>query len=206
MGPTRSRGQARRHDHRHRRPPDRAPDPEAPPARVDAAARRRHRLLAARLPPGDRRLRPRRDRAGGRRRPARGLGGRRRPGRDPAGRARAGHGGAHLAARGAGPPGALPGLPARRRRRPGAPADRTAARPAVLAGRAARPPAVPVRDPVLRRHRDVLGGALGGSTYGLWDWSLPDPSADPDNTDLLELLGFESSPARRILLYTLIGV
>jgi signal transduction histidine kinase len=49
-------------------------------------------------------------------------------------------------------------------------------------------------------------GALGGLTYGLWDWALPDASADPDNTDLLELLGFESSPWSRILLYTTIGV
>ncbi|MGY1644234.1 sensor histidine kinase [Geodermatophilus sp. SYSU D00703] len=49
-------------------------------------------------------------------------------------------------------------------------------------------------------------GALGGLTYGLWDWALPDASADPDSTDLLELLGFESSPWSRILLYTAIGV
>ncbi len=48
--------------------------------------------------------------------------------------------------------------------------------------------------------------ALGGITYGAWDWALPDASADPGNSDLLELLGFESSPARRVLSYTVIGV
>ncbi|NEK59334.1 sensor histidine kinase [Geodermatophilus sabuli] len=49
-------------------------------------------------------------------------------------------------------------------------------------------------------------GALGGLTYALWDWSLPDASASPDNQDLLELLGFESTAGRRILLYTVLGV
>ncbi len=48
--------------------------------------------------------------------------------------------------------------------------------------------------------------ALGGITYGAWDWALPDPSADPDNSDLLELLGFESSPGLRILFYTAVGL
>ncbi|RBY75277.1 sensor histidine kinase [Geodermatophilus sp. TF02-6] len=48
--------------------------------------------------------------------------------------------------------------------------------------------------------------ALGGLTYAAWDWTLPDASRDPENTDLLELLGFDSSPWRRILLYTAIGV
>lgn len=48
--------------------------------------------------------------------------------------------------------------------------------------------------------------ALGGITYGLWDWALPDPSTDPDNTDLLELLGLQSSAGLRILLYTAIGL
>ncbi|MGY1702673.1 sensor histidine kinase [Geodermatophilus sp. SYSU D00766] len=48
--------------------------------------------------------------------------------------------------------------------------------------------------------------ALGGLTYWAWDWALPDPSADPENADLLELLGLESSPARRILLYVAVGV
>ncbi|MGY1782210.1 sensor histidine kinase [Geodermatophilus sp. SYSU D01036] len=48
-------------------------------------------------------------------------------------------------------------------------------------------------------------GALGGLTYGLWDWALPDASGDPGNTDLLELLGLESTAGRRVLLYTLIG-
>jgi signal transduction histidine kinase len=49
-------------------------------------------------------------------------------------------------------------------------------------------------------------GALGGLTYGLWDWALPDASADPDNTDLLELLGFDSTSWWRIFVYSLIGV
>ncbi|MGR6962954.1 sensor histidine kinase [Geodermatophilus sp. URMC 61] len=48
-------------------------------------------------------------------------------------------------------------------------------------------------------------GTLSGLTYGLWDWALPDASTDPDDTDLLELLGFESSAWSRIALYTLIG-
>ncbi|RBY84947.1 sensor histidine kinase [Blastococcus sp. TF02A-30] len=47
---------------------------------------------------------------------------------------------------------------------------------------------------------------LGGLTYGAWDWALPDPSTDPDNNDLLELLGFESSAGRRIAFYTAIGI
>ncbi|SFE31992.1 sensor histidine kinase [Blastococcus tunisiensis] len=49
-------------------------------------------------------------------------------------------------------------------------------------------------------------GALGGLTYGAWDWALPDASGDPDNTDLLELLGLQSSAGSRIALYTGIGV
>ncbi|SDY84440.1 Signal transduction histidine kinase [Geodermatophilus africanus] len=48
-------------------------------------------------------------------------------------------------------------------------------------------------------------GALGGLTYGLWDWALPDASTDPDNSDLLELLGLESSSWSRIFSYTLVG-
>ncbi len=48
--------------------------------------------------------------------------------------------------------------------------------------------------------------ALGGVTYGAYDWALPDSSADPDNQDLLELVGVDSTPVRRILLYTAIGL
>ena len=48
--------------------------------------------------------------------------------------------------------------------------------------------------------------ALGGLTYGVWDWALPDPSRDPGNHDLLELLGLESSAGRRITFYTAVGV
>jgi signal transduction histidine kinase len=48
--------------------------------------------------------------------------------------------------------------------------------------------------------------ALGGLTYGLWDWALPDASTDPDSTDLLELLGLESTAGRRILLYAVLGL
>jgi signal transduction histidine kinase len=48
--------------------------------------------------------------------------------------------------------------------------------------------------------------ALGGLTYGVWDWALPDASTDPDNEDLLELLGQESTAGRRILFYALIGL
>ncbi|MGY1705331.1 sensor histidine kinase [Geodermatophilus sp. SYSU D00697] len=91
-------------------------------------------------------------------------------------------------------------------------------------GRAVRRLTTPLRDPqcwldalhaLVRFPFAILGfvvtvtfwaGALGGLTYGLWDWSLPEAAADPDQNDLLEVLGFETSPARRILLYTLIGV
>ncbi|WP_448624662.1 sensor histidine kinase [Geodermatophilus sp. URMC 64] len=48
--------------------------------------------------------------------------------------------------------------------------------------------------------------ALGGLTYGAWDWALPDASTDPDNNDLLELLGFQSTAGSRIALYTALGV
>ncbi|WP_029429488.1 sensor histidine kinase [Blastococcus sp. URHD0036] len=48
--------------------------------------------------------------------------------------------------------------------------------------------------------------ALGGLTYWAWDWSLPDPSTDPDNQDLLELLGQDSTAGKRILFYALIGL
>jgi signal transduction histidine kinase len=48
--------------------------------------------------------------------------------------------------------------------------------------------------------------ALGGITYGAWDWALPDSSTDPDNQDLLELLGFDSTAGLRIALYTAIGL
>ncbi len=48
--------------------------------------------------------------------------------------------------------------------------------------------------------------ALGGLTYGAWDWSLPDASTDPGQEDLLELLGQESTAGRRILFYALIGL
>lgn len=48
--------------------------------------------------------------------------------------------------------------------------------------------------------------ALGGLTYGAYDWALPDATNDPDNTDLAELLGFDTSPLLRIALYTAIGI
>ncbi|WP_369252375.1 sensor histidine kinase [Geodermatophilus amargosae] len=44
--------------------------------------------------------------------------------------------------------------------------------------------------------------ALGGITYGLWDWALPQEG----NEDLFELLGFEGGTSLRILGYTLIGL
>ncbi|MGY1631262.1 sensor histidine kinase [Geodermatophilus sp. SYSU D01186] len=88
-------------------------------------------------------------------------------------------------------------------------------------GRAVRRLTTPLRDPqcwldalhaVLRFPFAILSfvvtvtlwaGALGGLTYGLWDWSLPN---DPDDTDLLELLGLESTAGRRILIHTTIGL
>jgi signal transduction histidine kinase len=52
----------------------------------------------------------------------------------------------------------------------------------------------------------VWSVALGGLTYGIWDWAIPDAATDPENQDLIELLGFETSSGRRILLYTTIGL
>ena len=48
--------------------------------------------------------------------------------------------------------------------------------------------------------------ALTGVTYAAYDWALPNSSTDPDNEDLLELVGLDSSPVRRIALYTAIGL
>src|SRR4051794_26004592 len=45
--------------------------------------------------------------------------------------------------------------------------------------------------------------ALGGLTYGAWDRAIPQ---SPDNKDLLQLMGLESSTGARIASYTLIGV
>jgi signal transduction histidine kinase len=104
--------------------------------------------------------------------------------------------------------------------------DRPVPRPAYLTpdGGRVRRLLTPVRDPqswldalhaVLRLPLAVLAFsvtvtiwalALGGITYGAWDWTLPDASADPGNTDLLELLGFRSSAGLRIIAYTAIGL
>jgi signal transduction histidine kinase len=48
--------------------------------------------------------------------------------------------------------------------------------------------------------------ALGGLTYFAWDWTLPDPSTDPNNQDLLEVMGLHSTAGTRILFYTAIGL
>jgi len=48
--------------------------------------------------------------------------------------------------------------------------------------------------------------ALGGITYGAWDWALPDASRTADNQDLLELLGVQSTAGSRIALYTALGL
>ena len=45
--------------------------------------------------------------------------------------------------------------------------------------------------------------ALGGLTYGLWDWSLPHAET---NYELPELLGFDDTPQARITFYVIIGV
>ena len=45
--------------------------------------------------------------------------------------------------------------------------------------------------------------ALGGITYGAWDWTLP---VSPGNKDLLELMGLQSSTGARIAFYTVIGL
>jgi signal transduction histidine kinase len=91
-------------------------------------------------------------------------------------------------------------------------------------GSAVRRLVTPLRDP--QRWLDALHGlvqfplaifsfvvtvtwwsiTLGGLSYGIWDWTLPDASTDPDNEDLLELLGFETSAGRRIALYTALGL
>jgi signal transduction histidine kinase len=47
---------------------------------------------------------------------------------------------------------------------------------------------------------------LAGLTYGAYDWTLPDPSSNPHNTDLLELMGLQSTPGARIALYTGFGL
>ncbi len=52
----------------------------------------------------------------------------------------------------------------------------------------------------------VWAVAVGGLTYGAWDWALPDPSTDPDNSDLLELMGLQSSAGWRIAFYTVLGL
>ncbi len=48
-------------------------------------------------------------------------------------------------------------------------------------------------------------GALGGVTYGLWQWSLPD-NQDPDNKTLAQLLGFGDSRAATITVYEVAGL
>jgi signal transduction histidine kinase len=55
--------------------------------------------------------------------------------------------------------------------------------------------------------------ALGGLTYGLWDWALPHDNVTNaqvgvvfDNQGLPELLGFEDTPLVRISFYMIIGV
>ena len=45
--------------------------------------------------------------------------------------------------------------------------------------------------------------ALGGLTYGLWDWTLPH---DESNVELPELLGFEDTARVRITFYVIVGV
>lgn len=49
-------------------------------------------------------------------------------------------------------------------------------------------------------------GALGGVTYALWEWSLPRDAADPDNTNLAELVGLGDSRTADVLLVTGLGV
>ena len=46
-------------------------------------------------------------------------------------------------------------------------------------------------------------GALGGITYGAWDWALP---RSPDNEDLTVLIGLPDTAGARIGLYTLAGL
>jgi signal transduction histidine kinase len=48
--------------------------------------------------------------------------------------------------------------------------------------------------------------ALGGLTYWTYDWALPDPSTDPHNQDLLELVGLQSTPAARMAAYAGVGL
>ncbi len=47
---------------------------------------------------------------------------------------------------------------------------------------------------------------LGGLTTVAYDWALPNPSDDPDNFDLLELIGFDSTRGWRITFYTALGI
>ncbi|GIF19731.1 histidine kinase [Paractinoplanes tereljensis] len=46
-------------------------------------------------------------------------------------------------------------------------------------------------------------GAIGGLTWGLWGWSLP---SGPDDQDLPELLGFDSSYGTKVAFYLALGV
>ncbi|MEU4238754.1 sensor domain-containing protein [Actinoplanes sp. NPDC026619] len=46
-------------------------------------------------------------------------------------------------------------------------------------------------------------GALGGLSWGLWGWSLP---SGPDDQDLPELLGFDSSYGTKVAFYLAAGV
>jgi signal transduction histidine kinase len=48
--------------------------------------------------------------------------------------------------------------------------------------------------------------AVGGLTYGAYDWALPDPGTDPTDQDLFELLGFHSTATLRITAYALVGL
>ncbi len=55
-------------------------------------------------------------------------------------------------------------------------------------------------------------GALGGLTYGLWDWALPHEGWDDeagavvDNWELAEFLGLADTATNRILVYTAVGL
>ncbi len=53
-------------------------------------------------------------------------------------------------------------------------------------------------------------GALGGLSYGLWEWSLPDDVRGrglitADDRGLLDVLGVENTDGNRIVVYTIIG-
>ena len=114
-------------------------------------------------------------------------------------------------------PGAAPGP----RRRPvspgsagrglGAAARHAHGRRAVLARRPAHAGALPIAVAGFSIVVTWWASALGGLTYGLWDWTLPHDVRDQgvivaNDRGLPAVLGIENTATNRIVIYTLIGL